>query len=146
MQMSGGEDQSALRAWNYQHKADIYKKLFFEKWNKLDLDAIICPSFPIAACNLEEINHINVFWSYTVLYNLLNCPAGVVSVSKVTTEDVNKLKSYRGHYGDPWDEKIKIANKNSNGMPISVQCVTLPFEDEKCLKLMKEVESLLLTE
>lgn len=38
------------------------------------------------------------------------------------------------------------ANKNSNGMPISVQCVTLPFEDEKCLKLMKEVESLLLTE
>ena len=35
------------------------------------------------------------------------------------------------------------ANKNSNGMPISVQCVSLPYEDEKCLKLMKEVESLL---
>lgn len=45
-----------------------------------------------------------------MLYNLLNCPAGVVSVSKVTTEDVNKLKSYRGHYGDPWDEKIKIVS------------------------------------
>lgn len=68
MQMSGGEDQSALRAWNYQHKADIYKKNFFEKWNKLDLDAIICPSFPIAACKLEEINHINGCLFILVLY------------------------------------------------------------------------------
>jgi len=143
MQISGGEDQSALRAWNYQQKADIYKNMFFEKWNKLHLDAIICPSFPIVACKLEEINHINVFWSYTVLYNLLNCPAGVVNITNVTTDDISRLRNYRGHYDDPWDEQIKNANKNSNGMPISVQCVSLPYEDEKCLKLMKEVESLL---
>ena len=52
MQISGGEDQSALRAWNYQQKADIYKNIFFEKWNKLHLDAIIFPSFPIVAYNL----------------------------------------------------------------------------------------------
>ena len=45
--------------------------------------------------------------SYTVLYNLLNCPAGVVPVTQTTVNDVATLSYYKGHYGDPWDDFVK---------------------------------------
>lgn len=45
--------------------------------------------------------------SYTNLYNVLNFPAGVVPVSTVTRADEEELKHYRGHYGDPWDKRLK---------------------------------------
>ena len=31
----------------------------------------------------------------------------------------------------------------SLGMPVGVQCVALPWQEEQCLRVMKEVESLL---
>lgn len=41
--------------------------------------------------------------SYTILYNLLNFPAGAVTVSTVTEEDEAQLRHYRGVHGDMWD-------------------------------------------
>lgn len=45
--------------------------------------------------------------SYTNLYNVLNFPAGVVPVTTVTQADEEELKQYEGHYGDPWDKRLK---------------------------------------
>ncbi len=42
--------------------------------------------------------------SYTVLYNLLNFPAGAVTVSTVTEEDEAQLRQYKGAHGDMWDK------------------------------------------
>jgi Asp-tRNA(Asn)/Glu-tRNA(Gln) amidotransferase A subunit family amidase len=42
---------------------------------------------------------------------------------------------------DPlYTSKIKEAAKGGVGLPIGVQVVTLPWEDENCLHLMAEVE------
>lgn len=49
--------------------------------------------------------------SYTNLYNVLNFPAGVVPVSTVTRADKEELKHYRGHYGDPWDNRLKEVSR-----------------------------------
>ena len=45
--------------------------------------------------------------SYTMLYNLLTFPAGVVPVSTVTAEDEEELKHYKGIHQDPWDRLFK---------------------------------------
>lgn len=45
--------------------------------------------------------------SYTILYNLLNFPCGVVPVSTVTKDDEEELKHYRGIYQDTWDKLFK---------------------------------------
>ncbi len=42
--------------------------------------------------------------SYTALYNLLNFPAGAVTVSTVTEEDEAQLRHYKGAHGDVWDK------------------------------------------
>ena len=51
--------------------------------------------------------------SYTVLYNLLNCPAGVVPVTQTTANDIASLCYYRGHYDDPWDEVVKRVRRGN---------------------------------
>lgn len=55
--------------------------------------------------------HIHLYFlasmNYTILYNLLNCPAGVVPVTKVSEEDIKNVEYYESHYNDPWDAHIK---------------------------------------
>lgn len=45
--------------------------------------------------------------SSTMLYNVLNFPAGVVPVSVVTEADEEELKLYRGCCDDSWDRTLK---------------------------------------
>lgn len=46
-----------------------------------------------------------------MVYNLLNFPAGVVPVSKVTAEDEEELKHYKGNYNDGFDRLFKEVRK-----------------------------------
>lgn len=45
--------------------------------------------------------------SYTMLYNCLDFPAGVVPVTTVTAEDDAQMEHYRGYFGDIWDTTLK---------------------------------------
>lgn len=45
--------------------------------------------------------------SYTLLFNVLQFPAGVVPVSTVNAEDEEELKHYKGVYQDQWDKLFK---------------------------------------
>lgn len=44
--------------------------------------------------------------SYTMLYNALDFPAGVVPVTMVTDEDEEELKGYQGYFRDWWDHTM----------------------------------------
>lgn len=66
----------------------------------------------------------------------------MVPVSTVTRADEEELKHYRGHYEDPWDKRLKEAVEGAVGLPVAVQCVALPWQEELCLRFMKEVENL----
>ena len=50
--------------------------------------------------------------SYTILYNLLTFPAGVVTVSTVTADDEEELKHYKGIHQDIWDKLFKQVRKH----------------------------------
>lgn len=45
--------------------------------------------------------------SYTVLFNCLDFPAGVVPVTTVTSEDDAQMEHYKGYFGDIWDSTLK---------------------------------------
>ena len=48
--------------------------------------------------------------SYTLLYNCLDFPAGVVPVTTVTAEDEAQLQLYKGYFGDIWDKMLRKAS------------------------------------
>lgn len=59
--------------------------------------------------------------SYTSLYNLLNFPAGTVTVSTVTEEDEAQLSQYEGVYGDVWD-KLFVKVGFHSARPLKLNC------------------------
>ncbi|XP_054141888.1 vitamin D3 hydroxylase-associated protein-like [Melozone crissalis] len=132
---------SAKNLWDQHRAVAAYRREFITKWRQLRLDVILCPMLG-PAFNHGYAGKLFAATSYTHLYNVLDFPAGVVPVSAVTRADEEELKQYRGHYGDPWDRRLREAVEGAVGMPVAVQCVALPWQEELCLRFMREVEAL----
>ncbi|KAG6932068.1 vitamin D3 hydroxylase associated protein [Chelydra serpentina] len=127
--------------WKQHAQVTAYRMEFIAAWRKLKLDVVLCPVLG-PAFTLGYPGKLFAAVSSTMLYNVLNFPAGVVPVTTVTEADEDELKHYTGHYGDPWDRRLRQAAEGAMGLPVAVQCVALPWQEELCLRFMKEVETL----
>jgi fatty acid amide hydrolase len=115
-----------------------------DAFNEAGVDAIVYPGFPIPATPHGISGDLTAAVSYMFLPNLLLWPAGVVPVTTVRADE----QHYRME-DLPENQRDKAAKmtavlvmKGSEGMPLSVQVMTPAFQDEKCLRVMKEIESL----
>jgi len=103
------------------------------------LDAIITPGTANPAFKHLLSGPMNLAMSYAFIFNTLNLPTGVVPITLVKEgEDVypREICPENDSY-----YKAEVQNmKGSVGMPIGVQITTLPYEDEKCVNLMRQVE------
>nr|XP_042712102.1 vitamin D3 hydroxylase-associated protein-like isoform X3 [Chrysemys picta bellii]XP_042712103.1 vitamin D3 hydroxylase-associated protein-like isoform X3 [Chrysemys picta bellii]XP_042712104.1 vitamin D3 hydroxylase-associated protein-like isoform X3 [Chrysemys picta bellii] len=127
--------------WKQHAQVMAYRMEFIAAWRKLKLDVVLCPVLG-PAFTVGYPGKLFAAVSSTMLYNVLNFPAGVVPVTTVTEADEEDLKHYTGHYGDPWDRTLRQAVEGAMGLPVAVQCVALPWQEELCLRFMKEVETL----
>ncbi|CAJ1060400.1 LOW QUALITY PROTEIN: fatty-acid amide hydrolase 1 [Xyrichtys novacula] len=132
---------SVADLWKQHVAVEDYVQETVADWRRCNLDALLYPVIG-PAYNFYYCCKNTQICSYTMLFNLLNFPAGVVPVSTVTAEDEEELKYYKGNYQDLWDKSFKEAVTGAEGLPVGVQCVTLPWQDELCLRFMKEVEEL----
>ncbi|KFR00263.1 Fatty-acid amide hydrolase 1, partial [Nipponia nippon] len=134
--------RSVKEMWNHHHQIEAYHTEFIARWRELQLDVVLCPVLGPAFTTGYPGKLLTAI-SSTMLYNVLNFPAGVVPVSTVTEADEEELKLYRGCCDDPWDQTLKqVCNMETVGLPVAVQCVALPWQEELCLRFMKEVETL----
>ncbi|NXK84086.1 FAAH1 hydrolase, partial [Amazona guildingii] len=129
------------QVWSLHHEIEEFSQQFIAQWKKLNLDVMLCPMLG-PALGIGYPSKLSVAVSYTMLYNALDFPAGVVPVTTVTDEDEEELKGYQGYFRDFWDRTMAKAISGSVGLPVSVQCVALPWQEELCLRFMKEVETL----
>ncbi|XP_035767788.1 fatty-acid amide hydrolase 1-like [Neolamprologus brichardi] len=132
---------SVPELWKQHAAVEDYIQETIAHWRSCNIDVLLCPVIG-PAYNFFYCSKIPTAISYTIVYNLLNFPAGVVTVSTVTAKDEEELKHYKGCYQDMWDKLFKEAVTGGEGLPVAVQCVALPWQDELCLRLMKEVEQL----
>ena len=81
----------------------------------------------------------------TGLWNLVDFPAGIVPVGRVTEADADAMAASapKSLLASPLRHMMHAANADSVGLPTSVQVVTLPYQEEMCLKVMRIVESCL---
>uniref|UniRef100_A0A8C5RES1 Fatty-acid amide hydrolase 1 n=1 Tax=Laticauda laticaudata TaxID=8630 RepID=A0A8C5RES1_LATLA len=139
--LSNLKERSIKELWKCHSEIEEYCREFTEQWKRLELDVLLCPAIGPAfksgfAGKLKEVV------SNTILYNYLDFPAGVVPVTTVTKEDEEELKNFKGHFNDLGDKLFAKAVKESVGLPVAIQCVALPWQEELCLRFMKEVEKL----
>ncbi|XP_042675949.1 vitamin D3 hydroxylase-associated protein-like [Centrocercus urophasianus] len=136
-----GGMRSVKEMWDHQHQIEVYRSEFITQWKELQLDVMLCPVLG-PAFTIGFPGKLLSAISSTMLYNVLDFPAGVVPVSTVTEADEEELKLYRGCCDDLWDRMLKQAVEGAVGLPVAVQCVALPWQEELCLRFMKEVETL----
>ncbi|KAM4549305.1 fatty-acid amide hydrolase 1 [Odontesthes bonariensis] len=127
--------------WKHHGAVEDYICETIAEWKRYNIDVVLCPSIA-PAFNFLYCGKLTSTTSNTMIYNLLNFPAGVVPVSTATAEDEEELKHYKGIHHDTWDKLFQQAVAGSEGLPLAVQCVALPWHDELCLRFMKEVEQL----
>ncbi|KAK6543755.1 hypothetical protein TWF694_000488 [Orbilia ellipsospora] len=119
------------KVWNLTLEREIFRAQYAAKWIAADIDVLLMPVGPGVAPRLETAK----YWGYTSLFNLLDYPAAVFPVDKVSEKD-NGVWEY-----EPTGEKDK-----ENAMlwdpdyykdaPISLQLAGRRFDDEKVLEAL----------
>lgn len=105
-----------------------------------DFDAVIYPSMPLPAFKHGVSGQMTSSCSYMVLSNLLLWPCGCLPITTIRADEA--------HYTHLSMEKgliNKLATETmegSQGLPISISVMTTAYQDEKCLRAMKEIERL----
>nr|XP_005894287.1 PREDICTED: fatty-acid amide hydrolase 1 [Bos mutus] len=136
------KSRSARKLWELHHETEVYRHSVMAQWRALELDVLLTPMMG-PALDLNGPGKATGAVSYTLLYNCLDFPAGVVPVTMVTAEDEAQLQFYKGYFGDIWDKTLQKFVRNGVGLPVAVQCVALPWQEELCLRFMREVEQLM---
>lgn len=125
-----------------QEQLDEYVQKFTEQWMAADLDLLIVPAFAFPAIPYYACSDLSTAAFETGLYNMLDYPVGCLPVDKVTSDD-DKALADETQWATDWNpilKRIRSAAANSVGLPVNIQIVGLPFEDEKCLALMRILE------
>uniref|UniRef100_A0A915P933 Amidase domain-containing protein n=1 Tax=Meloidogyne floridensis TaxID=298350 RepID=A0A915P933_9BILA len=129
-----------------QEQLDEYVQKFTEQWLASNLDLLIVPAFAFPAIPYDACSDLAAAVFETGLYNMLDYPVGCLPVDKVTSED-DKALADETQWATDWNpilKRIRYAAANSVGLPVNIQIVGLPFEDEKCLALMRILEKKLM--
>ncbi|CAH1774156.1 unnamed protein product [Owenia fusiformis] len=112
---------------------------FIDHWKRAGLDAVIAPAYgSVAMPTGNPEDYVGQILAYFALWNVLNFPAGVLPVTKVTKSDQENLKHWKASTFA--SRRIKKHMEGSEGLPVAVQCITLPWQDERCLRLMADLE------
>ncbi|XP_013379905.1 fatty-acid amide hydrolase 1 isoform X2 [Lingula anatina] len=130
--------RSIYEWFNFNTKVEKWKMDFKDNWQNYEMDAVICPVMTAPALPLGYPGRAHASMAFCTLYNVLNFPAGVVPVTKVTATDMEELKNYKAP--NTWQKLVKKGCEGGKGLPVAVQCVTLPFQEELCLRVMKELQ------
>ncbi|GFS03583.1 fatty-acid amide hydrolase 1 [Elysia marginata] len=126
------------------NEAKKFRKEFTETWREQGLDAVICPCMPCVANTSGVDGQLLSAVTYTSLYNVVNFPAGTLPVTKVTKTDVAKTMDSSFYEAKTGIEKIIQADsEGTEGLPVGIQIVGLPYTEELVLRLMRELDNAL---
>jgi amidase len=137
---SSGE-RTVAELWKLQYETKGLRQDWFDAWKAQgDFDVILCPAHVLPAVPHHQFKNISFTCSYTLLFNVLDLPAGVLPVTRVD--------SARDAYTTPHSSILEKAARaayvlpEQHGLPLGVQVVGKPFKDETVLRAMAEIERL----
>lgn len=116
------------------------RKEFSKVWDEYRLDALISPGVATPAPEPAYAKDIGGYIGrFLAIMNVLDIPSGVVPVTVVKEgEDIypQEITEHR----DAIYEQTKKSMQGSVGLPVGVQVSTLPWQDEKCVGIMLDLE------
>lgn len=137
--MKNMKELQAHEYFTVVYKLAKCKKEFYDTWIKEGYDTLLMPGDALPALKHGSANSLALSGCYMYLGNAVNLASGVVPVTKVRPgEDTYETSGSKEH--DLFHKKACESIKGSVGMPVSVCIYTLPWEDEKCIGIMRLLE------
>jgi fatty acid amide hydrolase len=113
-----------------------YRVRFLAALDAARLDVLLCPPHGLPA--LTHGAEYGVVGScYTLLYNLLGMPAGVVAATRVRPGE----ESDRDAKQDRLEALSAAVERGSTGLPVGVQVAARPWRDDAALAVMAALEA-----
>ncbi|XP_071059073.1 fatty-acid amide hydrolase 1-like [Pseudochaenichthys georgianus] len=103
--------------WKQHAAVDDYIQETIAEWRKCNIDALLCPVTG-PAYNHLYCGKLTSAASYTLLFNLLQFPAGVVPVSTVNAEDEEELKHYKRRLSGSVGQALQTGSVWRRGLPV----------------------------
>ncbi|KAF2114742.1 amidase signature domain-containing protein [Lophiotrema nucula] len=124
-----------LAYWLEEREA--YRKEYALHWNKLGVDAVLCPVGP----GVAPKHNTAKYWNYTSQWNLLDYPGVAFPVTKVDKSiDEMPANLVKGLSGSDEDNKKLWDPEEFDGLPVSLQLVGRRFDDEKVLAILEYIK------
>lgn len=133
-------EKSANELFQYVKEIHVMKDRLLKLWKTYELDAIITPGLALPALKHDEGVSLYVNGCYANFWNIVNFPTGAMPITKVRKDETEYKEPLRKHQGDYFDKLARRSLIDAEGLPVGIQISTLPFEEEKCLAIMKEIE------
>jgi len=121
-------------------RRDGLRERFYGAWRQAGLDALVCPVMVLPACQVEEVRRLSKLNDTVRVFNFMDMPAGAVSVTAVTEEDLRR--PYEPEHPDPGvSAAARRCLEGAAGLPVAVQVAALPWREELVLRVMREVQA-----
>ena len=108
------------------------------QWDELELDLIVVPAFanPAQPSGIPERQQGVI--SNTSVFNCLNFAAGTAKVNEENEFDRRSLDGYPEE--DALYRCVKEGTRGALGMPLNVQVVARPWQEELVMRILMELE------
>ena len=121
---------------NHAGKVNDFRQEFAKYWREQKLDLMVAAGFGSQACLHGYSETTSLAAAYTFMWNVLGMTVGAMPITLAREEE----EVYESKHNDEIKTKLNETGKGSAGMPVGIQVVGLPFEDEKVLGFMKSLE------
>jgi Asp-tRNA(Asn)/Glu-tRNA(Gln) amidotransferase A subunit family amidase len=113
----------------------VQLRIFKEKFlRRLDADILVFP-YAVPAILHDTSDDLFPAFSYLSIFNALDWPVG-----HVPTGFIQNNEDYLPENDEPWAQAMRKTLQTSEGLPIGVQVAGMPFQEEKVLRVMQEIE------
>jgi fatty acid amide hydrolase len=112
---------------------------FLKSLQEKGIQYLVSPGFGLPAPKHETTGELLTASFYTIMYNFLGMPAGTIPVTRVRKDE----QTYTSKHDDPTTKFAVDCMAGSEGLPVGVQVVAMPYKDEECLALMQHVETIM---
>jgi fatty acid amide hydrolase len=127
---------SADQYWRLVHERNRYQTEFQASMDASGFDAVICPPHALPALTHGTSYYLGPAASYSMLFNLLGWPAGVVGVTRVGATE----ESDRPATKDVVEKTAREVEQGSAGLPLGVQVAARRWREDVVLAVMSAIE------
>jgi fatty acid amide hydrolase len=128
--------KSAGELWQVTARLRGHRAALLAAMDRERLDVLLCPAFATPALPHGMSKNFTVGSSYSILFNALQLPAGVVPVTRVRAGEATREATH-----DVLDRHAARVDAQSAGLPVGAQVVGRAWKEHVVLAVMRAIES-----